>query len=132
MCASLSACLRAENFFELGVPMIKGSVLTDPLLFLAVFGARSLPAVQCMRSTPFASREVSSQSKDQDFIVETLDTGFFFSGSGGAAAAVVVVGGGGSQSRGQGSGCRRWGDKTSYLKNVKGSGEPKNMAALTL
>ena len=27
---------------------------------------------------------------------------------------------------------RRWGDKTSYLKNVKCSGEPKNMAALTL
>ena len=26
----------------------------------------------------------------------------------------------------------RWGDKTSYLKNVKCSGEPKNMAALTL
>ena len=27
---------------------------------------------------------------------------------------------------------RRWGDKTSYLKNFKCSGEPKNMAALTL
>ena len=27
---------------------------------------------------------------------------------------------------------RRWGDKTLYLKNVKCSGEPKNMAALTL
>ena len=27
---------------------------------------------------------------------------------------------------------RRWGDKTSYLKNVKCSGEPKNMAASTL
>ena len=27
---------------------------------------------------------------------------------------------------------RRWGDKTSYLKNVKCSGEPRNMAALTL
>ena len=27
---------------------------------------------------------------------------------------------------------RRWGDKTSYLKNVKCSGEPKHMAALTL
>ena len=27
---------------------------------------------------------------------------------------------------------RRWGDKTSYLKNVKCSGEPKNLAALTL
>ena len=26
----------------------------------------------------------------------------------------------------------RWGDKTSYLKNVKCSGEPKNMAAITL
>ena len=26
----------------------------------------------------------------------------------------------------------RWGDKTLYLKNVKCSGEPKNMAALTL
>ena len=26
----------------------------------------------------------------------------------------------------------RWGDKTSYLKNVRCSGEPKNMAALTL
>ena len=26
----------------------------------------------------------------------------------------------------------RWRDKTSYLKNVKSSGEPKNMAALTL
>ena len=25
---------------------------------------------------------------------------------------------------------RRWGDKTLYLKNVKCSGEPKNMAAL--
>ena len=27
---------------------------------------------------------------------------------------------------------RRWGDKTSYLKNVKCSGEQKNMVALTL
>ena len=27
---------------------------------------------------------------------------------------------------------RRWGDKASYLKNVKCSGEPRNMAALTL
>ena len=27
---------------------------------------------------------------------------------------------------------RRWGDKTLYLKNVKCSGEPKNMEALTL
>ena len=27
---------------------------------------------------------------------------------------------------------RRWGDKTSYLKYVKCSGEQKNMAALTL
>ena len=27
---------------------------------------------------------------------------------------------------------RRWGDKTSYLKNFKCSEEPKNMAALTL
>ena len=27
---------------------------------------------------------------------------------------------------------RRWGDKTMFLKNVKCSGEPKNMAALTL
>ena len=27
---------------------------------------------------------------------------------------------------------RRWGDKTLYLKNFKCSGEPKNMAALTL
>ena len=27
---------------------------------------------------------------------------------------------------------RRWGDKTSYLKNVKCSGEPNNMAALTV
>ena len=29
-------------------------------------------------------------------------------------------------------GYRRWGDKTLYLKNFKYSGEPKNMAALTL
>ena len=27
---------------------------------------------------------------------------------------------------------RRWSDKTSYLKNVTCSGEPKTMAALTL
>ena len=35
---------------------------------------------------------------------------------------------------GQGGGgiYRQWADKTSYIKNVKCSGEPKDMAALTL